>query len=214
MPGSAPCPLACASCPMQCEGTDLPDGGTTMTCLSCNGDDPKFCYDCGGRPLLREEPWDDFEGYYADGTGLCIQASAACLRGARIGGKLCCRARLPEARPTAPATPSCSAQTRSVQCAAMEREPAWNVHWGTALWEAHAQNASKAIGGDLGTTRPLNGHCVRSEAGHAWLQWHTAVAAAGPASQACWQLCVSRALMCAHDAMQLRWRHQRVQALH
>lgn len=56
---------------VSCDATKVPSG-STLTCLSCKGDDPSYCYDCGGRFLLREEE-DDVEGYYADGNGNCIQ---------------------------------------------------------------------------------------------------------------------------------------------
>ncbi|KAI7838909.1 hypothetical protein COHA_007315 [Chlorella ohadii] len=56
-----------------CKATEYGEGtGAALTCISCKADDPSHCYNCGGRFLLREEP-DDFQGFYADANGKCIQ---------------------------------------------------------------------------------------------------------------------------------------------
>ncbi|PRW32514.1 transmembrane [Chlorella sorokiniana] len=54
-----------------CKSTKTPTG-TVLTCISCKGDDPSLCYNCGGRSLVREEE-DDVTGYYANESGKCIQ---------------------------------------------------------------------------------------------------------------------------------------------
>jgi hypothetical protein len=60
---------------LQCASFDIPGEGKLSPCLSCEGNAPSFCYDCGGAGRDEGAPLD--YGLYATEEGQCLKVGAS-----------------------------------------------------------------------------------------------------------------------------------------